>query len=77
MAYNVHIFTVVRVTVEGMEGPTPLEAIVQAREAVDFYALFDRPNGAWAEKDDCYRVDVVGDEEYEQSQWFDDDMRPL
>ena len=82
MVYDVHIFTVVRVKLEGIDAATPEEAITVARGKADFYVMFNdqvvaessgRGIGGhteWAEEDSHYMVDVVGDEEYENTQYF-------
>ena len=70
MAYDVHIFTVVQVNLTGIDAVTPIEAIVQAKESVDFASLFPHPEFDWGEDHACYRVDVTGDQDKEQSEWF-------
>ena len=70
MAYDVHIFTIVRVKVSGLDAVTPTDAIAEAKETVDFGSLLAHPEFDWAEEHSHYLVDVVGDEEYEQTEWF-------
>ena len=47
------------------------DAIRQALATVDFKGLLSHPEYEWAEEHCHFLVDVAGDEEYEQSEWFD------
>jgi hypothetical protein len=66
--YNVHIYREMRLLYEGIDAPTPEEAAEIAG---------DKPTGDADGIEDCEGctstalVDVVGDEEYEQSRWID------
>jgi hypothetical protein len=66
--HNVHIYREMRLTFDGIEADTPEAAAAIAR---------DKPTGDADEIDDCEGitlsalVDVVGDKEYEQSQFID------
>jgi hypothetical protein len=70
MKYNVHMYAVVRVRVNDVEADSPVEAIRKAEDSVNWYDRFDRVDQEFAEEFAYHLVDVVGDEEYEQSQWF-------
>jgi len=79
--YNVHIYTIVRVKVCGVEAESPVEAIEEARKKPHYYDLFDYiPNlkqygvreAGWGAKHDGYLVDEEGDEEYENSKYYKD-----
>ena len=78
-AYDVHLFAVVRVKVAGVTARSPQAAVEAAREqaAPSFYDRFDAPDGDYAEELSHYLVDVVGDDEYEQSVWFQAAEAPL
>lgn len=74
--YDVHIFTVVRVKLSGVDAPTPTDAIAWVKEQLDFYNLFSDEHlpptvdHEWAEEHSHYMVDVVGDAEFEQTESF-------
>lgn len=81
--YNIHIYTAVRVFVPGIEADSMEEAINKTGRAVDLYRLlsigeYPGLHVEWGEGEvyDSYLVDVVGDEEYEQSRTFDSQGRP-
>jgi len=67
--FNVHCYNVFHKRIESCPGPTYLDAIEQARNS----QLLDNWND-WepAEEIAHFLVDVVGDEEYGESQFFDD-----
>lgn len=70
MKYKVHLFPVVRVTVE-VEADSQQEAIEKAEYGEDFHLRFDRSaDQEWAEEVAYYEVDEVGDEEYSNSHWY-------
>ncbi len=78
--YDVHIYAVVRVKLEGIEAPGQREAIDAARKQFDDEGMGEklgltRPaNAAHAEYADevvRYLVDEQGDEEHERSQWYE------
>jgi len=82
MKYDVHLFTVVRVKVCGVEADSHSEAAKKADEQVDMNALFNDTNQnvttEWAEEHSHALVDVVGDKEYSKSRWLSKDLsRPL
>lgn len=68
--YDVHIFAVVRVKVSGIRAHTQKNALADAEQAVDFDQLFNTERAEYAEEISHYLVDVAGDAEYEESQWF-------
>jgi len=78
MKYNVHVYTMVRVTVENVEAACQEDAVKKAIDEVDFNEIFDMrlPLGygakytEWAEEDAYYLVDEVGDGEYTNSKWW-------
>ena len=78
MKHNVHIFTVVRVTVEDVEASSQQEAVEAAIDRVNFREIFDRklppglgvPYTEWAEEDSYYLVDEVHDDQYVNSKWW-------
>ena len=78
MRYDVHIFTVVRVKVVGVEAGSHEEAMQKADDQVDFNRLFSRiPGVEWAEEHSHALVDDHGDTEYENSRWYDADLKTL
>ena len=78
--FDVHVFTVVRLKVAGVAAESP-EAAIKAALAHPVHRDLDRalePLGAeWAEEHSHFLVDVVGDEEFEQSRWFHSRDEPL
>ena len=78
MKYDVHVFTVVRVSVEAVEAESHEEAIKTAIDRVNFSEIFDKRLSSgmgpsyteWAEEDVYYLVDECGDEEYGNSRWW-------
>jgi len=72
MAYDVHVFTAVRVKVQGIEADTMPEAIKQAISSVDFAALLSHPEYNWAEEHSHYLVDLCGSPDYSESRWYVD-----
>lgn len=71
MKYNVHIYATVRVLIQDVEAADMKAATETAEKAAD---LQNYPFGRGVEYADevtAFLVDVVGDEEYEQSQSFD------
>ena len=72
MAYDVHVFTLVRVKVESVEADTMPEAIERARELVDFGSLLDHPKYSWADEHSHYLVDLHGSSNYSESHWYTD-----
>lgn len=85
--YNVHAFTVVRVKYEDIEADTP-EAALKLVEDMAFEAFHETfknqnlrrmPEGAidveFAEEFSHWLVDVVGDEDFEKSEWYDKDLK--
>lgn len=79
--YNVHIFTVVRVFVPNVEAKDMTDAVNRAAAKTDFYEIFRShghlPDTDWGEEHSHFLVDVVGDEEFSQSQWVDKEGRVL
>jgi hypothetical protein len=72
MAYDVHVFTLVRVEVQGIEAATMPEAIEQAIASVDFNALLNHSGYNWAEEHSHYLVDVCDSPDYSESRWYAD-----
>ena len=72
MAYDVHVFTLVRVKVQGIEAETMPEAIEQAIASVDFDALLSHSEYNWAEGHSHYLVDLSGSPDYSESRWYAD-----
>ena len=72
MAYDVHVFTLVRIKVEAIEANTMPEAIKRALESLNFDAMLDHPEYNWAEEHSHYLVDLHGSDDYSESCWFTD-----
>ena len=72
MAYDVHVFTLVRVKVEAIEADTMPEAIERAKASVDFDALLSHSKYNWAEEHSHYLVDLHGSPDYSESRWYTD-----
>jgi hypothetical protein len=73
--FDVHIFAVVRIKVQRVKAPTYQAAIAKAIKDTDLYRRCMNPDpdlDEYAEENSHYLVDVRGDEEYAQSQWFAD-----
>jgi hypothetical protein len=70
MMYDVHIFAVVRLKVEGVQADNQQEAIHQAFQSIDLHAQFDGANTAYADEISSYMVDEVGDAEYGRTQCY-------
>jgi len=75
--YNVTLQAAINVRVSAIEAATPQEAIQAALDRVDLYSLLERqkpmPKVDFTEYAEEVRealIDVVGDEEYDQSRWF-------
>jgi len=75
--YDVTLQAAVNVRVSAVEAPTPQEAIQAAFDKTDLYSLLEcekpTPKVDFTEYAEEVRealVDVVGDEEYDQSRWF-------
>ena len=75
--YNVTLQAAVNVRVSAIEAATPQEAIQMAMDKVDLYSLLEREKPTpkvdfteYAEEVREALIDVVGDEEYDQSRWF-------
>lgn len=77
--YTVHLFPVVRIQVPGIEAADHREAVEQAvaQTAPGLYGRFERASAEYAEEISHYLVDVAGDEEFRQSQWFYSADEPL
>jgi hypothetical protein len=81
MKFDVHIFTVVRVKISGVEAESHAEAAKKANESVDMNALFNSERfltqdvvTEWADEHSHALVDVVGDTEYTKSKWLSKDL---
>jgi two-component SAPR family response regulator len=72
MVYDIHVFTLVRVKVEGIEANTMPEAIERARASVDFMSLLSHSKYNWAEEHSHYLVDLQGSSDYSESRWYTD-----
>lgn len=83
MKYNVHLYALVRVKVNGIEAESQTEAIDKAEGLINFNDLFDddHPSYArgvvdhieYAEEIPHALVDEDGDRDYENSQLYDVD----
>ena len=80
--YDVHVFAVIRRKISGISAATPTEAIRQTlagpvvRRWLESFTDADE-SGEFAEEISHYLVDVVGDEEFAQSRWFQSADDPL
>ena len=72
MAYDVRVFSVVEITLTGIDAVTPVEAIAQAKENVDFFSLLGQNNFDWAEDHAYYLVGATGDRDRKEAEWFID-----
>lgn len=73
MKYKVQIHPVVRVWLEDVDADTPKDAAILAKNM--FSARPDWYLGQrieWAEDISHYVVDVPGDEDFEESEWFEE-----
>jgi hypothetical protein len=75
--YNITLQAAVNVRVADVEAATPQDAIEAALDRVDLHSLLERRKPTpkvdfteYAEEVPEALVDVVGDEEYDQSRWF-------
>ena len=75
--YNVTLQAAINVRVSAIEAATPQEAIQAALDRADLYSLLERQKPTpkvdfteYAEEVREALVDVVGDEELDQSRWF-------
>lgn len=78
--FDVHLFSVVRVKIEGINAQSMPEAIEKAHGRIDLYAHFNRekPVTEWAEEISHYLVDARRegepyDDTVDDSRWFADD----
>ena len=85
MEYNVHIFAVVKVPVDGIQADSQQEACKIAAQNVDLNELLSRRFGEsfsnkpykrigeieWAEEIKEFLVDEVGDDNFERSTWYE------
>jgi len=72
MKYDVHIYTLVRVLVPGIEADDKTSAIEKAEERIDFHSLFRgrNPETDWAEEIMEYVVDERSDGELIHSEYL-------
>lgn len=78
MKYTVHLFPVVRLKVPNVEAPSQTEAVAQAlAERQDLEILLHRPACGFDYADEIshFLVDEVGDEEHQNSQFYEADGR--
>jgi len=75
--YNVTLQAAINVRVSAVEAATPQEAIQAAIDKIDLYSLLERQKPTqkvdfteYAEEVREALVDVVGDEQYDESRWF-------
>ena len=81
MEYYVHRFEIVRMKVGPIEADSMEKAIDLSDELADPHNYFrnnspknEHINHVEATDEcECFHVDVVGDDEFKQSQWFDKD----
>ena len=74
--FDVHLFALVRVKVEGIDADDMPAAIKKAEQAVHLTGMFNReetPQIEYAEEISHYLVDVQGDTEFNDSCWFLDE----
>lgn len=77
MTYDVHLFAVVRHKVSGVAATSHIEAVGNAIDQTDLYAECDGRNFEYAEELPHFLVDVMGDTDFEHSQWFYSQDNPL
>ena len=82
--YHVNLYALVRVRVPDVEADSQEEACQTAEQRVNLDSLFHGVSGPYvsdveyADEVNHYLVDLDGDEEYKQSQFFDGDkIRPV
>ncbi len=75
--FDVHLFPVVRIKVSGVEATSHVEAVEQAVAQIDLHAECESTNFEYAEELSHFLVDVTGDQEFENSQWFYSQDNPL
>lgn len=78
--YDVHLMKVVNVKVARVEADDMRDAIEEAEGSHDWYHLFRDVRHADTEYNEdtaAMLVDIVGDEEFNQSRWFDSITNPL
>jgi hypothetical protein len=77
--FDVHLFPVIRVRISGVEGPSHREAVEEALRHLGptFYARFKEPDSEFAEEFSHFLVDVAGDDDFRNSQWFYSSQEPL
>ena len=76
--FDVHLFAVVRVKIPNVVASSHREAIAWAVEhSGDLYERFVSADSDFAEEFSHFLVDVVGDQQYEQSQWFYCEQEPI
>src|SRR5687767_8449376 len=69
--FDVHLFAVVRVKIPHVAAASHRDAIAWAVEhSGDLYERFAGADSEFAEEFSHFLVDVVGDNAFEQSQWF-------
>jgi hypothetical protein len=76
-SYTVHMYAVVRVPVRGIVASSQEAAIDYANQTVDLDALFQHPEYEYADDIDCYLVVEDGDDEHENTQWYDKHIRRM
>ena len=88
MKYDVHLYPIVRVKVPNIEANSHQEAIDAACERVndDLYRMFDSAGSLgdptiiseteYSEEDAYYLVDEDGDDDRENSRWYNGDRTP-
>lgn len=82
--YSVLIEVAVGVRFHDIEAESQQAAIDKAEELAHFDALFNETHGwgpikhtQYQDHVSAYLVDEVGDEEFENSRWYDSDRQPL
>lgn len=79
--YNVHVYAIVRVKVVGIEADDMRAAVNMAIDGTNFYSLLNSDieqealagtveHVEFAEEFSHFLVDVEGDEDFEESEWF-------
>ena len=72
--YNVHVFAVVRVLYQDIEAESQIDAVAKAKDLAfkDLRHRFNNDDIEFSEDISHYLVDEVGDEEYLNSEFYDD-----
>jgi hypothetical protein len=77
--FDVHLFPVIRVKISVVDAPSPRDAVEETLRHIgpNFYARFKEPDSEFADEFSHYLVDVPGDADFRESQWFYSTQEPL